>query len=265
MILVHVIADYGPGDLAFSEMLSALAAHLPAEARWITTPVESFNTLATGFVVAQLGLKTPDLQPEKTVLYANCAPRRDRREARPDNEGEGLLFGRLSNGVGLLAVNSGYSLSFVRDELRELWSVNCPRAGSQFRSRDLFPPLVGQLARGDLGFLRDPLEPQQVLVPYPTDRIGYIDSFGNLKTTMREGDPQVDQLVPGSRVSLRINGIERTATVATGSFQVREGDMALAPGSSGHQRRFWEVFARGGSAHHAFGRPRVGAPIELAL
>ena len=51
MKLVHVIADYGPGDLAFSEMISALARHLPADAHWHTTPVESFNTLATDIAV----------------------------------------------------------------------------------------------------------------------------------------------------------------------------------------------------------------------
>lgn len=45
MKLVHVIADYGAGDLAFAEMIAALACHLPEDARWHTTPVESFNTL----------------------------------------------------------------------------------------------------------------------------------------------------------------------------------------------------------------------------
>lgn len=265
MTLVHIIGDYGPGDLAFSEILSALARHLPENSRWHTTSVESFNTIATGFVVAQLGLQKSELRPDQTIIYANCAPREDATGARADNEGEGLLFGRLHNGVPLLAVNSGHSLSFVRDELQELWSTDAGRAGSQFRSRDLFPPLVGKAARGEFDFLRDRLEPARVIPDVPSAVIGYIDSFGNLKTTFRGGDEELERLEPGQRVDLRINGIRRTATVASGSFSVREGDIAFAPGSSGHTSRFWEVFQRGGSALQTFGGPRVGAPIELSL
>lgn len=263
MKLVHVIADYGPGDLAFSEMIAALARHLPEDARWHATPVESFNTLSTGFIVAQLGLQQPSLRPEHTVVYANCAPRQDQRSERQDNAGEGLLYGKLRGGVPLLVVNSGWSLSFVRDHLEELWSLNVGDSGSQFRSRDVFPPVVGKVTRGELDLLRTRLDPQQVIPALPGARVAYIDSFGNLKTTSREGDPRLDALEPGQRLDLRINGVQRGVPVATGSFGVREGDMAFAPGSSGHDRRFWEVFQRGGSAFQTYGLPRAGAPIEI--
>jgi len=255
MKIVHVIADYAAGDLAFSEMSAALAAHLPNGWTWIQTPVDSFNTVATGFTLAQLGLQ--DL-PLDRIVFANCAPRQDAHEARRDNQGEGLLYGVLSSGVPVLVVNSGYSLSFVRGDLRELWSTNVPDSGSQFRSRDVFPPFVGKLARGEMDFLREKLDPAAVIPDAPVGVIGYIDSFGNLKTTYRDM-----QLRDGQRVTVSINGIRRTATVATGSFSVREGDIAFAPGSSGHDCRFWEVFQRGGSAALTFGSPRVGAPVGL--
>ena len=255
MKIVHVIADYAAGDLAFSEMSAALAAHLPDGWTWIHTPVESFNTVALGFAMAQLALS--DLALER-VVYANCAPRQDAHEARRDNQGEGLLYGVLGNGVPVLVVNSGYSLSFVRGDLRELWSTQVPDSGSQFRSRDVFPPFVGKMARGERDFLGKRLDPATVIPNAPVGVIGYIDSFGNLKTTYRDVG-----LRDGQRVTVAINGIRRTATVATGSFHVREGDIAFAPGSSGHDNRFWEVFQRGGSAALTFGSPRVGAPVEL--
>jgi hypothetical protein len=262
MKLVHVIADYGAGDLAFSEMISALARHLPEDAHWHTTPVESFNTLATGFIVGQLGLQDGERRPEQTIIYANCAPRQDVRDSRKDNAGEGLLYGRLKNGVPVLVVNSGWSLSFVREQLEELWSMDVGDSGSQFRSRDIFPQAVGRVARGDLGMLKERLD-VGIIPEIPAQRVGYIDSFGNLKTTIRDGDELIAKLEPGQRLDVRINGVQRAVTVVSGSFGVREGDMAFAPGSSGHDKRFWEIFQRGGSAFHTYGAPKVGAPIEI--
>lgn len=265
MRLVHVIADYAAGDLAFAEMIQALACHLPEDVHWHTTPVESFNTLATGFIVGQLGLQQADLRPGQMLIYANCAPRQDVREEREDNAGEGLLYARLVNGVPLLVVNSGWSLSFVRGEIEELWSLDIGDSGSQFRSRDIFPPVVGRVLRGDLSMLKEKLDPSAQIPDIPGRRVGYVDSFGNLKTTIRDGDELLARVKPGERLDVRINGVRRAVTVVSGSFGVREGDMAFAPGSSGHDRRFWELFQRGGSAHQTYGCPKVGAPIEIEL
>jgi hypothetical protein len=263
MRLLHIVADYGAGDLAFSEMISALAKHLPDDFRWHYTTVKSFDTLATGFVVAQLGLQKESLRAPKTYLYVNCAPRKDRKEARPQNEGEGLLYVRFATGVEGIIVNSGYSLSFARDGIAELWSLNIEKGGSQFRSRDVFPPAVGFIAKKDYSIRASQLNPVEVIPEPPSAAVGYIDSFGNLKTTFREGDKPVAALVPGQRIKVLINGIERTVSVASGSFNVDEGDIAFAPGSSGHERRFWEIFQRGGSAAETFGIPRVGSEISI--
>lgn len=261
MRLLHIVADYAPGDLAFSEMISALARHLPDDFRWHYTTVDSFDTIATGFVVAQLGLQDHDLRPEGLLLYVNCAPRKDRIEARLRNEGEKLLYAVLNNGVEVAIVNSGFSISFIRDSIKELWSLSIERGGSQFRSRDIFPPVVGQIANKNLKVKRELIDPREHVPDIPEGVVGYVDSFGNLKTTFRDGDPVVTCLKDGQRIKLLINGYERTARVASGSFNVEEGDVAFAPGSSGHKRRFWEIFQRGGSAWLSYGQPRVGSQI----
>jgi hypothetical protein len=261
--LIHLVMDYAPGDLACAEVISAMAAQIPGDYHWHLTSVHSFDTISTGFVVAQLGNQSEQLRPQDTLIYANCAPRKDRREARANNEGEGFLYGVLKSGVRVMAVNSGYSLSFVREELEELWKVHVDVGGSQFRSRDNFPKLVGQAARGDQTFLAEQLDPREVIPAAPASAIGYIDSFGNLKTTIREGDPILKALTPGQRVVAEINGVEMAVTVASGSFNVQEGDIALSPGSSGHSRKYWEIFQRGGSAWHTYKKPRPGAPITI--
>lgn len=261
--LLHIVCDYAPGDLAFSEVCSALACHLPPQFVWQLTSVPNFETVATGFIVSQLGMQSAELRPDELVIYANCAPRKDRTLARVNNEGEGLLYGVLSNGVPVIVVNSGYSLSFVREELRELWSVDVTTGGSQFRSRDIFPPIVGKVACGHINFLKERLNPLEVVPPVPESCVAYVDSFGNLKTTVRTGDKLVNGLKAGQRVSARINGFRFAMTVATGSFNVREGDIAFAPGSSGGDRRYWEIFQRGSSAWETFRRPCSGAQIEI--
>jgi hypothetical protein len=225
--------------------------------------VSSFDTVSTGFAVAQLGLQSESLRPQDTLIYANCAPRKDRREARTNNEGEGFLYGVLRSGVRVMVVNAGYSLSFVRNDLEELWSMKVDVGGSQFRSRDNFPQLVGQAARGESTFLVERLNPADVIPEAPHSSVAYVDSFGNLKSTLRDGDPEVAALKPGQRVLVTINDVEMAATVAAGSFNVQEGDIAFAPGSSGHGRKYWEIFQRGGSAWATYRKPRPGAKITI--
>lgn len=142
---LHLICDYAAGDLAWAEVYSVFSAKLPEHVRMHITSIHSFDTVATSFVLAQLAMADTDLRPQNLVIFANCAPRKDQKEARAKNEGEGFLFGTLRNGVQILAVNSGYSLAFVRTELQELWSTSVDEGGSQFRSRDNFPKIVAQV------------------------------------------------------------------------------------------------------------------------
>jgi hypothetical protein len=263
MAHLHLICDYAPGDMAWAEISSAFAARLPQAVRMHQCSVSSFDTVATGFILAQLALGGADLRPNELIIFANCAPRKDIKAARPNNEGEGLLFASTKTGVQIVAVNSGFSLSFVRDELQDLWSTDAEEHGSQFRSRDFFPRVVAAAVSGKFEFIGHKLDPLTVIPEPPASCIGYVDSFGNIKTTIRAEDPLIADLQPGSRLKVRIGKEIRAATVATGSFNVLEGELAFAPGSSGHDRRFWELFKRGGSAWQEFREPPTGAKVHL--
>jgi hypothetical protein len=94
-VLVHVVADYGPaGDLAFAKVIQRLLAVLPA-ATIVATPVGPFDTLAAGFVVAQLALTDG---PAERVVFHNVAPRRDEANPRRANEGERFTAAVAPNG-----------------------------------------------------------------------------------------------------------------------------------------------------------------------
>ena len=260
---VHLICDYAPGDMAWAEIRSAFSSQLGVNVRLHATAVKSFDTVGTGFVLAQLSLSPKELRATKLLVFANTAPRKDRTSPRKNNEGEGLLYARLKNGVIVVAVNSGYSLSFVRDEIVELWSTNVAEEGSQFRSRDYFPTIVGKVTADDLSCLVTKLSIEDNIPAPPPNAVAYIDSFGNLKTTIRTGDKIVSSLKEGMRVRIKIGYVIRGATVATGSFNVMEGDLAFTPGSSGHNGRYWELFVRSGSAWDEFAQPAAGSEIAI--
>jgi len=259
-MLVHVVADYGAaGDLAFAEVAQRLAAELP-RAEIVFIPVGPFDTLAAGFVIAQLALNPG---PSDRIVFHNVAPRRDETDAREANEGEGFTAGRAADGTLVVGPNSGHSLAFVAGEL-ELNVLDVPAAGSQFRSRDFLPAAVGRLARGDREPLLEPIPADQI-PSVPPDVVAYTDGYGNLKTTLEE-----PPAASGERVLVRVGSAAATAMVSDGTFSVAEGDLALAPGSSGWplkgggRREFLELFLRGGSAAARLGHPPPGTPVRVS-
>jgi hypothetical protein len=256
---VHLVADYGPGDLAAAEVHASLATHLPG-ASVAYTPVAPFDTVAAGFCVAQLALGEG---PDDRLVYHNVAPREDRDDPRPDNEGEPLVAARLTNGVLVVGVAAGSTFAFVRDEIEQAHLVAVPASGSQFRSRDAFPALLPRLLAGDTSGLAAPLDLARI--PSAPERVvAYVDGYGNLKTTWQEPPAQ-----PGTRLRVRVGEVEAEAVVGGATFAVPAGELSFAPGSSGWttrdggQRRWCELLARGGSAAELFGFPAPGTAVEV--
>jgi S-adenosylmethionine hydrolase len=257
-MLLHVIADFGHADLAFAEVSQRLKLLLP-EAQLVLTSVPPFATLAAGFCVAQLGLNEA---PENTLIFHNVAPRRDNKDARHNNDGERLAYALLPNGVKVVGVHAGFAFSFLRDVATEFHYVNVPSAGSQFRSRDLFPAGVAAVAKGHSEAFAE-IMPLEHVPKIPEGRVAYVDGFGNIKTTFRTGSYKV-----GSSLQVTLNNVTHTATISDGSFSVPQGTLTFSPGSSGWttstgQVRWMELFLRGGSAAQMFALPANAEIIML--
>lgn len=254
--LVTVIADYGElHDLAFAEVRERLYAELNDDSFVIeTVAVPAFDTVATGFVVAQLGLNSRLGARHK--FYVNTAPRKDDPNPRVRNAGEGLVYAKLKSGVEIVAVNSGYSLSFVRDHTAEMKILTVSAEGSQFRSRDVFPPAFAKIARGDRSDIAGDLSG---IPDTPKEVVCYTDGYGNLKTTV---DMNKLAAMQGHDVVLTVNGHEEIARVAAGIFEVKDGEFVISPGSSGwHGAKLTEIVRRGGNAARSFGCPQGGATV----
>lgn len=260
-MLIYLIADYGINDPAFAEVSQQLwqrfsSAHIQC------LSVPAFSTLATGFWIAQLGLNTG---PQERLIYHNCAPRQDNKEARINNEGEGLTYALLPNGVKVVGVWAGYTLSFLKDSALSIYQVKVSRGGSQFRSRDVFPSAAASLVNDDTSLLGEKINQAQIPDP-PRDRVVWCDGYGNIKTSIAADSIKLPHQ---TSVTVRVGDVVSDALYTDGTFEVPEGTLAFAPGSSGWtcadgtRIRWMELFLRGGNASRRFNHPPVNQAIGI--
>jgi S-adenosylmethionine hydrolase len=253
--LLHIIADYGAGDLAFAEVEQRLLFQYP-DFQTTKTSVPPFNTIATGFLIYQLGLGD---HPQGMMIYSNTAPRKDDKNKRHENAGEHFIYAQLKNGVEVLAVNAGHCFSFIKPHIQKLHALDVPNQGSQFRSRDFYPIAAGKVAKGDTSILGREMD-IAAIPDEPKNCIAWVDGYGNIKTTIRKSQVKFHE---GQKIQIVIDGVIRTALVSGGSFSVSEGELAFSYGSSGYEDPFVELFLRGGDAYELFGRPSRHADIEI--
>ena len=262
-VFVHIIADYGSiDDMAFAEVRQALRYALRDKiAHMEASSVPAFDTVATGFKLAQLSLN--HRMGHRQLFYVNTAPRKDDLTARGNNAGEGLAYAKLTNGVQIVAVNSGYSLSFIKEHAEEIRLINCSAEGSQFRSRDVFPDAFGLIAHGD--FSQVGADIKNTIPDAPKNVVCYTDGYGNIKTSI---DASELKKYEGKAMSVTINGIAHGVQVGKGIFSVPDGSMVFASGSSGWARadgsrlQCVEVVLRGGSASKQFNNPTGGSEVK---
>lgn len=264
--LVYVVADYGElHDLAFAEVTQKLYSELnDLDARIRCYSVPPFDTYATGFVLGQLAINSSLGSQQK--FFVNTAPRKDDLMPRVRNAGEGFAYVRLFNGIELCVVNSGYSLAYIKNAAVEIRHINCSAEGSQFRSRDIFPKAFGKIMHGDYSELGEDIS--EIVPDLPERVISYTDGYGNMKISF---NPELLKPMMGKDIVLDINGRKRVAKVTEGIFGVSDGQLCLAPGSSGwtlengENVRFSEVVLRGGSAAKEFGKPPGGIPVQWSM
>lgn len=250
-----VISDYGTGDPSFTEVLLQLRTLLPNVFVYPhSTP--PFSTLNTGFWIYQIAL-TPNIK--NSYIYSNTAPRKDKKEAQKNNSGEKLMYARLKNGFEIVAVNSGYVFSFVKNDIEKFHFAKVENEGSQFRSRDKYPIAVAKMIKNDKSFIGKKAD-KNTVPDYPANVIASIDGYGNLKTTMRASGVKLN---PGQTISIEIYKKKHLATYTDGTFDIKEGELSFAPGSSGHTDKFMEIFLRGGSAWRLFDNPETEAKFAI--
>lgn len=266
---VYVVADYGVGDPAFAEVAASLRAqHGGLSAEKIAVP--PFSTIATGFWIRQLGIEDAY---QGMVIFSNTAPRGTPEAIHwQGDERQRLLFAMLDTNIPVVAVSSGFNWSLVKDRIKQLddgsfalYDLDIPNTGTQFRSRDIYPPTLMRLLKGDRSILGAQLDPMQI-PEVPLHLIAYIDGYGNIKTTTRASQfPEILKNSPYLKIR-----IGNPSVVAYNHLSGKEAgldDIGFTAGSSGGNDPFLEIYKRGGSAAYALGNPKLydlSPPIEFS-
>ncbi len=261
--IVHLVADFGgkqrnAGDLAFSEVEGRLL--LTAGIMKVTrTAVEAFNVMEAAFVAAQLGLSAPEGEGFRVIVLVNVDPRSHTSEPVSNGDGAPCYLGTLTNSVRIIGPGLGiFGIAKLLGILTSLEHIDTTPFSKgepgQFRSRDIYPKVIAKLLSETPPRLESVgLSP----VPGVGHCVGYIDSFGNIKTTIR----QRECVAP--IVTVLIGNIMRTMRVTQGLFDANVGEIHLYHrGSSGlKDNRFMEIGIRGGSAAETFPEAAPGSPI----
>jgi len=252
---IVVISDYGTGDPAFTEVLLQLKRFIP-NSFILPQSVPPFSTVNTGYWIGQIAL-SPSLK--NTFIYSNTAPRKDNSKAQENNKGEKLMYARLDNGFEIMAVNAGYVFSFVKNHISDFHYADISNEGSQFRSRDIYPEAVARMINKDKSIMGNKGD-IHAIPDYPKNVIASTDGYGNIKTTILS--TEIDYKI-GQKLIIKINGVKHEASYTDGSFNIEEGRVAFAPGSTGHSGKYMEIFYRGQSASELFMHPKVEEKILI--
>lgn len=240
--IIHLVADYGPyGDLAWSEVEGVLYREGPKGLRVIPTVVPKFNVTTASFAAYQLALRVPTSAAAWTIVFVNVDARTHTRARITNGDGEPFFIGVLRNGVRI--VGPGLATFVVVQHFDALFSfgkinVASGNGGSpgQFRSRDLFAPIVATMAhKKDV-----PIEAiSRETIPALLACGLLVEGYGNIKTSLLRKD------VPGEHVTIALNGIVETVRVAKGLFDLKPGELGIYPGSSGEEKNpFLEIAVR---------------------
>lgn len=260
IVFIH---DLGNRDLAEQEVKLKLRAKF-SRADIDCVAINPFNTIEAGFVLAQLAMNNMG-----NIIYVNVAPRKQDLAAVVDNAGEKLVCG-VYNGNIIVAVNSGFTLSYLKDVVN-FWEVNCKYAGSQFRSRDVFPEqiylisqAINEVGYSSLSEIKYVGANVTNIPDMPSDKILYSDYFGNLKINNVLTEEQKD--APKLHVRIQGTGVNVNNGNGNGIFSVPDGEFVIAQGSSGwNTNRFLEISLRGGNAAKHFGNPLPGTKVNIEV
>ncbi len=254
-LIIQLIGDYGIGDPAFAEVIQKLT-FLDRHIRVSVTSVPPFSTVATGMWIAQFSQVNAF---SGLTVFANTAPRKVFANHPEKTDGGRLVYTKLDNGTNVISVNAGFCLSFIKKDIKKLHAVNVANEGSQFRSRDYYPDAVVSLANGENHYLGEEISLDTIPVA-PTNLIGFIDGYGNLKTTIRQSENKIKS---GTKVRITCNNITHMGIVVDETYKVNDQDLSFAPGSTGNGDRFMEIWIRNGNAWKAFNEPKVEQEFKI--
>ncbi|MFH1430440.1 MAG: hypothetical protein ABIG71_02865 [Candidatus Uhrbacteria bacterium] len=265
-----LIADYGDDDLASTEAVLATRRQTTVDFTVDVVATRPFNTIHTAFLLDQLHRGVPSDRGSEYTFFLNTDPRTQTEDGVHAAEGAPLVIATLDSGVRVVTPNAGLCLSLVRNRITSLALAHCDAAGSQFRSRDLFPTVVAAILNGDTASVTGNLLSIERVPTMPPDFVLlHTDNYGNMKTSFTARDREKLGLTWGAEVQVHFAGKSMRVPVVENIFAKPAGTLVFAPGSSGDPANpFFEFSLRysgncTSSAASIFGNPEPGSDIEF--
>lgn len=267
-----VVADWGADSLTCQEVRSAVEGYLPATAvSNITFVASTPSTLHTSFIMEQLIEVEETLgRPKQLVIFQNTDPRLQTKKGVKKAEGAEMLVLKLKSGVFVCGPNAGFDFSLLKDKIQDIYICNNKKAGSQFRSRDLYSEISARLMASQLKKLDLTKSNKNIIPDTAGNYILHIDNYGNIKTNIIQKE-FLKKHNYGEKISVTINDISQKVLFVDNLFGAEPGVLVMYPGSSGKKgnpyleisvrREFTEKNPTTGL--HAFKHPRPGQKIVI--
>lgn len=231
---IILIADYGTDSLAIAEVVTAIRRSTTQPFSFDVVASRPFNTIHTGFLLAQLHEQLLPSSGAGTIFYLNTDPRTHTSEGVVRAEGAPLVHALLTSGAQVITPLAGHCLSLVKSHVAQLHLIPSKSAGSQFRSRDLFPQVIASVLDGSIATHHGPsFAVERIPNVPPGTHVLHIDNYGNIKTSFTERDRASLRLEWGSDALIRLTGREVRVPIVENIFARPAGTLVFAPGSSG--------------------------------
>jgi S-adenosylmethionine hydrolase len=236
---ISFLSDYGRADEFVGVVHSVIRTLAPAAAVIdVTHDIPAHDVRAGGLTLAR---SAQYLAPGVVLAVVDPGVGTDRRGIAVEvGDGASVLVGP-DNGLLAPAVAMVGGATRVVELTSAEHRLEAP--GPTFDGRDVFAPAAAALCRGvpldELGPDIDPLTLRPGMLPLPQiedDGIGaevlWVDRFGNVQLNL--GPDDLEPLgVDGERVTVRIEGSERTARRVTAYAELGSGELGLAVDSYG--------------------------------
>ncbi len=237
---ISLLTDYGTAD-EFVGVMKAVIADLAPHARItdLAHHVPAYDVRAGSLMLARciqyvprgivIGVVDPGVGTQRKAIALEIAG------------GEGILIGPDN---GLLAPAAGMVGGVERAVVLNNVALHLPAPGSTFAGRDIFAPVAAHLCSGvpfdELGDAVDAdlLMPGLVTLPQIGDteiisEVTWVDHFGNCQLNV--GLEDVATLLSGGSLllSIAVDGVARSATIATAFALIPTGGIGLVIDSYG--------------------------------
>jgi len=239
-----LLTDFG-FDFAVASMKALLIKEIPQSTIIdIDHSVSKFSINSGSFIIKQV----QHYFPKDTIFICIIDPGVGSLREALCVESDGAVFFGPNNGIFSHLIEKEDTNIFQIDEQK------IKPATYTFHGRDLFVPAAIKYSQGDRSFLL-PLDHNKLIVLEKNDDyIAYIDSFGNIKTTLKVDN----SLIPGNKYDVIVGNQTYYIPFVTTFSDVSIGTLLCYKGSN----ETLEIAVNLGSAQQ-FLQARVGESVEI--